>query len=59
MKDKVYPKPPVEHPGFKAVQKHIESEGYSLEQAGAILASKTRKASVAAKRRNPNLKRVK
>ena len=48
-----------QHPGFKAVQKKIESEGYSKEEAGAILANKTRNASSAAKRANPNLKRVK
>lgn len=47
------------HPGFKAVQKHIQSEGYSKNAAGAILASRTRNASKAAKKRNPHLKRVK
>lgn len=47
------------HPGFKAVQKKIEREGYSEKSAGAILASKTRGASAGAKRANPNLKRVK
>jgi len=48
------------HPGFKAVQKQIaKREGISQERAGAILASRTRKASPAAKRKNPNLKRVK
>jgi len=47
------------HPGFKAVQKSIEREGYSKKSAGAILASKTRKASKAAKKANPRLKRVK
>ena len=46
------------HPGFAKVQSHIESEGYTPEQAGAILASKTRHASSAAKRANPRLKRV-
>lgn len=46
------------HPGFKAVQEKIESEGYTKEQAGAILASKTRHASPAAKAANPNLKKV-
>jgi len=46
------------HPGFKSVQKHIESEGYSKDAAGAILASATRKASPAAKKANPRLKRV-
>ena len=46
------------HPGFKKVQSHIESEGYSKEAAGAILASQSRNASAAAKRANPRLKRV-
>lgn len=48
------------HPGFKAVQSKIASErGVGKERAGAILASATRKASPAAKRANPRLKRVK
>lgn len=47
------------HPGFKAVQQKIEGEGYSPAAAGAILASKTRSASPAAKKRNPRLNRVK
>jgi hypothetical protein len=47
------------HPGFKAVQKKIQGEGYSERAAGAILANKTRKASAGAKRKNPRLKRVK
>lgn len=48
------------HPGFKAVQKEIAKErGVSEERAGAILAARTRKASPAAKRKNPRLKRVK
>ena len=47
------------HPGFKAVQKKIEAEGYSKKSAGAILAKKTRGASAAAKKKNPRLKRVK
>lgn len=47
------------HPGFKAVQAHIEKEGYSAKTAGAILAGKTRHASKAAKKANPRLKRVK
>lgn len=46
------------HPGFAAVQKKIEGEGYSKGSAGAILASATRKASPAAKKKNPNLKKV-
>jgi hypothetical protein len=46
------------HPGFGAVQKKIQSEGYSKEAAGAILASKTRAASPAAKKANPRLKKV-
>jgi hypothetical protein len=48
------------HPGFKAVQTSIAKKGgYSMEAAGAILASASRKASPAAKRKNPNLKKVK
>lgn len=48
------------HPGFKAVQTNIaKKQGISKEAAGAILASRTRKASPAAKRANPKLKRVK
>lgn len=45
---------------FKAVQKKIaKKSGVSNERAGAILAAATRKASPAAKRKNPNLKKVK
>jgi len=47
------------HPGFKAVQKKIQSQGYTKEQAGAILASKTRAASKKAHKANPRLSRVK
>lgn len=47
------------HPGFAAVQKKIEGEGYSAKSAGAILASKTRSASKAAHKANPRLNRVK
>lgn len=48
------------HPGFKAVQEKIaKKQGVSKEKAGAILAAATRKASSAAKRKNPRLKRVK
>jgi hypothetical protein len=46
------------HPGFKAVQKKIAKK-YGMKAAGAILASKTRGASKAAKKKNPNLKKVK
>lgn len=46
------------HPGFKAVQKQIAKK-YGMEKAGAILASKTRKASAKAKAANPALKKVK
>lgn len=46
--------------GFKAAQKGIaKKQGVSMEVAGAILASASRKASPAAKRKNPNLKKVK
>lgn len=47
------------HPGFSAVQSKIEGEGYTKEQAGAILAKKTREASPKAKAANPALKKVK
>ena len=47
------------HPGFKAVQGKIEKEGYSQKIAGAILASRTRHASKAAKKASPRLNRVK
>jgi len=48
------------HPGFKAEQDKISKrEGVSKKAAGAILASATRKASPAAKKKNPNLKKVK
>lgn len=47
------------HPGFKAVQKTIaRKEGVSMKAAGAILAHASRNASPAAKRANPNLKKV-
>jgi hypothetical protein len=46
--------------GFKAAQKQIaKKQGLSMERAGAILAAGARKASPAAKRKNPNLKKVK
>jgi hypothetical protein len=47
------------HPGFAAVKKHIEGEGFSKKVAGAILASRTRHASKSAKKKNPRLNRVK
>lgn len=48
------------HPGFKSVQSSIaKREGISKERAGAILAASTRRASPAAKRANPRLKKVK
>lgn len=48
------------HPGFKVVQSKIAKKaGVSKKRAGAILAASTRRASPAAKRRNPRLKRVK
>ena len=46
--------------GFKTAQKQIASrQGVSMERAGAILAAGTRRASASAKRKNPNLKKVK
>lgn len=48
------------HPGFKAVQSKIAAQqGVSKDRAGAILAASTRRASPSAKRKNPNLKKVK
>lgn len=47
------------HPGFKNVAAGIaRKEGISNQAASAILASKTRNASAAAKRKNPRLKKV-
>jgi hypothetical protein len=47
------------HRGFKAVQKEIsKKQGISLERAGAILAASARKASPAAIKANPRLKRI-
>lgn len=48
------------HPGFKNIQSKIaKSQGISQERAGAILASGARKASKAAVKANPRLKKVK
>ena len=48
------------HKGFKAVQMGIaKSEGIPMKNAGAILANAGRKASSAAKKKNPNLNRIK
>lgn len=48
------------HPGFKAAQDKIaKKEGVSKKAAGAILADSSRKASKGAKKKNPNLKKVK
>jgi hypothetical protein len=48
------------HPGFKAVQAKLAAKsGVSSKKAGAMLAASTRKASPAAKKANPALKRVK
>jgi hypothetical protein len=46
--------------GFKAAAASVQrKEGVSKKEAGAIIAAGARKASAAAKRKNPNLKRVK
>lgn len=48
------------HPGFKSVESKIAAkEGISKDRAGAILAASSRGASKAAKKENPNLKKVK
>ena len=47
------------HRGFKAVQKEIaKKQGISMERAGAILAAGARKASPAAIKANPRLKKI-
>lgn len=44
---------------FKSVQNKVaKKEGISKKQAGAIVASASRNASPAAKKKNPNLKKV-
>lgn len=48
-----------QHRGFKTVQKEIaKKQGISMERAGAILAAGARKASKAAVKANPRLKKV-
>jgi hypothetical protein len=47
------------HPGFKAVAAKVAAkQGVSKEAAGAIVAAGARKASKAAVKANPNLKKV-
>lgn len=47
------------HPGFKAVASKVAAkQGVSMERAGAIVAAGARKASPAAVKANPNLKKV-
>jgi hypothetical protein len=47
------------HVGFKAAQKSIAAkQGISADRAEAILAAGARNASPAAKKSNPNLKKV-
>lgn len=47
------------HPGFKAVAAKVAAkQGVSKERAGAIVAAGARKASPAAIKANPNLKKV-
>lgn len=47
------------HPGFEAVASKIaQKEGVSKDRARAILAAGARKASAAAKKKNPALKKV-
>lgn len=48
------------HVGFKSAQRSIaRKQGVSMKSAGAILAASSRRASSAAKRANPRLRRVK
>lgn len=46
------------HPGFKAVAAKIGKKYGSAKRGAAILAAATRKASPAAKKANPRLKKV-
>ncbi len=46
------------HPGFKAVAAEI-GERKGIRNPGAVLAAATRRASPAAKKKNPRLKKVK
>ncbi len=47
------------HPGFHSVATKIAArQGISMKSAGAILAASARRASPAAKRANPRLKKV-
>lgn len=47
------------HPGFKAVAASVaKKQGISKERAGAIVAAGARKASAAAVKANPRLKKV-
>ena len=46
--------------GFRAAAESVaKKEGLPMKNAGAIIAAGARKASPAAKKRNPNLKKVK
>lgn len=57
--DSMEPDADDKHPGFKKVQKKIAAqEEIPAANAGAILASATRKASPAAKKANPALNKV-
>ena len=48
------------HPGFKAVAAGMaEKQGVSQERANAMLAAGTRRAGPAARKKNPNLNKVK
>lgn len=58
-KKKAAAKKPVKHVGFSGAEKKVEKEGYTKKQAGAIIASASRNASSAEKKRNPRLKKVK
>jgi hypothetical protein len=47
-----------QHPGFKALEAEL-GRRKGIRNPGAVLASAARKASPAAKKKNPRLKRVK
>ena len=48
----------MKHMGFKRAMVSVEKGGYEASSAAAIVASASRGASAAAKRKNPRLKKV-
>ena len=51
-------KKPVKHVGFKGAEAAVQKEGYSPKVAAKIIGAGKAKASAAAKKRNPRLKKT-